>query len=379
MPNKKMKVLLISPQHWGTMRVTKHHYAIELAKLGHEVYFLEPTEASWKWNQTSFSLNPSDAEGVQLVQQQINVPYNLKFHLKGLFDWFIKRHIKKLEKQLGPFDLVWSFDLSNAMPLLYFSKKSRKIFFAADWPQVPDAVKAADGSDILVSVAQEILDQYPNTPNTKKLLIEHGVAECFIEEGKKPFVKTDEVIRIGMSGNFLRPDIDRPVLLEIIKTHTDLLFECFGAYEFKNSNLGGSADADTKAFIEDLQNAPNVILHGMVRPEELAKELRRMDVFLICYDVEKDQSKGTNYHKVMEYLAYGRPIVSNEISSYKTPIRQGLISMPRNEMSIIEVFKYMINFLKTSEINQSSKMQDLSRSKTYSINLLNVINACAEL
>ena len=373
-----MKVLLISPQHWGTMRVTKHHYAIELAKLGHEVYFLEPTEASWKWNQTSFSITPSDAEGVQLVQQQINVPYNLKFHSKGLFDWFIKRHIKKLEKQLGPFDLVWSFDLTNAMPLSCFSKKSRKIFFAADWPQVPDAVKAADGSDLLVSVAQEILDQYPNTPNTKKLLIDHGVADCFIEEGKKPFVKTDEVIRIGMSGNFLRPDIDRPVLLEIIKTHTDLLFECFGAFEFKNSNLGGSADPDTKAFIEALQHSPNVIFHGMVRPEVLAKELRRMDAFLICYDVEKDQSKGTNYHKVMEYLTYGRPIVSNEISSYKTPLRQGLISMPNNEMSIIEVFKYTTNFLKTSEINQSSKMQELSRSKTYSINLLNVINACAE-
>ena len=67
MLNTKMKVLLISPQHWGTMRVTKHHYAIELAKLGHEVFFLEPTEASWKWNQTSFNVTLSDAEGVKLV------------------------------------------------------------------------------------------------------------------------------------------------------------------------------------------------------------------------------------------------------------------------------------------------------------------------
>ena len=378
MLDTKMKVLLISPQHWGTMRVTKHHYAIELAKLGHEVFFLEPTEASWKWSQTTFNVIPSDFEGVKLVKQQINVPYNLKFHLKGLFNWFIKRHIKTLEKQLGPFDLVWSFDLTNAMPLAYFSNDSKKIFFAADWPLNPDAVKAAEGASLLVSVAQEILDQYPHTINTKKLLIDHGVAECFIEEGKKPFVKTDEVIRIGMSGNFLRPDIDRPVLQEIIKTHSDLVFECFGAFEPKNSNLGGAADQETQVFIDALMQAPNVILHGMVPPETLALELRRMDAFLICYDVEKDQSKGTNYHKVMEYLAYGRPIVSNEISSYKTPQRQGLISMPSNEMSIIEVFKGTINFLKTSEINQSSKMQELSRSKTYSINLLNVIIACAE-
>ncbi len=342
MLDTKMKVLLISPQHWGTMRVTKHHYAIELAKLGHAVYFLEPTEASWKWNQTSFRIAHSDSEGVQLVQQQINVPYNLKFHFKGLFDWFIKRHIKKLEKQLGLFDLVWSFDLTNAMPLTYFSIKSKKIFFAADWPLNRDAVKAAEGASLLVSVAQEILEQYPDKPNTKKQLIDHGVAECFIVEGKKPFVKTDEVIRIGMSGNFLRPDIDRPILLEIIKTHADIVFECFGAYEFKNSNLGGSVDSETKAFIEDLQQAPNVLLHGMVRPEILAKELRRMDAFLICYDVSKDQSKGTNYHKVSEFLAYKRPIFSNFFSHKNASI---IYSMPSIENSaLIEMvgnYKYM--------------------------------------
>jgi glycosyltransferase involved in cell wall biosynthesis len=339
-----MKVLLISPQHWGTMRVTKHHYAIELAKLGHEVFFLEPTEASWKLNQSAFRITPSDAEGVNLLQQQINVPYNLKFHLKGLFDWFIKRHIKKLEKQLGPFDLVWSFDLTNAMPLIYFSNNSKKIFFAADWPLISDAVKAAEGANLLVSVAQEILDQYPNTFNTKKLLIDHGVADCFIEEGKKPFVKMDEVIRIGMSGNFLRPDIDRPVLIEIIKSHTDVLFECFGAYESKNSNLGGSSDQETIDFIEVLKQAPNVILHGMVSPETLAKELRRMDAFLICYNVEKDQSKGTNYHKVMEYLVFGRPVVSNKVSAYS---QNRLVFQATDSDKLSNLFNFVIQKFKS--------------------------------
>jgi hypothetical protein len=369
MRNTKMKVLLISPQHWGTMRVTKHHYAIELAKLGHEVFFLEPTEATWKWNQTSFVITPSDAHGVQLLQQQINVPYNLKFHLKGLFDWFIKRHIKKLEKQLGPFDLVWSFDLTNAMPLTYFLNKSKKIFFAADWPLNSDAVKSAEGANLLVSVAQEILDQYPPKVNTKKLLIDHGVAECFIQEGKKAFIKTDDVIRIGMSGNFLRPDIDRRVLLEIINTHTDLIFECFGSFEFKNSNLGGSADADTMAFIEALQHAPNVILHGMLRPEVLAKELRRMDAFLICYNVEKDQSKGTNYHKVSEYLVYGHPIISNKVSSYKD---SKLVHQVSGKCNLQSVFKENIQALKMDNLN-IIELGKIIKVRTYKYNLNEII------
>jgi hypothetical protein len=222
--------------------------------------------------------------------------------------------------------LVWSFDLTNAMPLKYFRNESKKIFFAADWPLNADAVKASESADLLVSVAQEILNQYPNNPQTKKLLIDHGVADCFIEEGKKPFIKSDDKIRIGMSGNFLRPDIDRPILLEIIHSHPDILFECFGSYETTNSNLGGSVDHDTLKFINELIVVPNVVLHGMVNPEVLSKELSRMDAFLICYDIQKDQSKGTNYHKVMEYLAYARPIISNYISKYKD---SSSIIMPR--------------------------------------------------
>jgi hypothetical protein len=368
MPNAKMRVLLISPQHWGTMRVTKHHYAIELAKLGHEVYFLEPTEATWQWNKSKFEINLSDADGVKLVTQQINVPYNLKFHWKGLYDWFIERHINKLEKELGPFDLVWSFDLTNAMPLKVFSKNAKKIFFAADWPQVPDAVKAAEGASLLVSVAQEILDQYPNNPKTKKLLIDHGVADCFIEAGKQPFVKTDDQIRIGMSGNFLRPDIDRPLLLEIIRTHTDMLFECFGAYELKNSNLGGAADEGTISFIDVLKQAPNVILHGMVGPEILAKELRRMDAFLICYDVEKDQSKGTNYHKVMEFLAYGMPIVSNYVSTY---INNQLVFQEKNINGFVDV---KTNLDKIFRKKDFKKDLDNITPETYSSLLQKILN-----
>jgi hypothetical protein len=247
-----------------------------------------------------------------------------------------------MEKAIGQFDLVWSFDLTGAIPLKFFKAK-HKIFFAADWPPNLDAVKAAESVDLVVSVAQEILDQYPE--NYKKLLVSHGVAECFIEAGKIPFAKTDEQIRIGMSGNFLRPDIDRPVLLDIIASFPDILFECFGAYEPKNSNLGGANDQETIDFIKALKATPNLLLHGMVTPEKLAIELRRMDAFLICYDVEKDQSKGTNYHKVSEYLVYGRPIVSNYVSAYD--FKGSGVLMTRSNNQLISLLKESISKFKT--------------------------------
>jgi len=309
-----MKVLIISPQNWGKMRITKHHYAIELARSGHEVLFLEPAQAGWSWNKTNFSCSHSDVPGVLIFRQVINVPYNFKFHIKQLYNWFIRFHIKKMEQQYGPFDLIWSFDLGDLIPIRYFSDRAKKIFFAADWPPNRDAVKAAEGANILVSIAQEMLNQYPDNQNTKKLLVNHSVADCFINAGEQPFVRTDNQIRIGISGNFLRPDLDRPVLLEIIQTHQDVLFECFGAYDSSNSNLGGASDSETYIFINKLKNIRNVILHGVVSPDTLSWELRRMDAFLICYDVEKDQSKATNYHKVTEFMAYNKPIFSNYFS-----------------------------------------------------------------
>ena len=54
----------------------------------------------------------------------------------------------------------------------------------------------------------------------------------------------------------------------------------------------------------------------MMNPEELAVAYQNADAFLICYDVIKDQSKGTNYHKVLEFISTGKVVISNNITTY---------------------------------------------------------------
>ena len=36
------KAIVVSPQSWGKMFISKHHYAVELSKLGYEVFFVNP-------------------------------------------------------------------------------------------------------------------------------------------------------------------------------------------------------------------------------------------------------------------------------------------------------------------------------------------------
>jgi hypothetical protein len=331
-----MKILIISSQDWGSMYLSKHHYSVALTELGHEVYYLEPFKAGWKWNKRSFKIKDVNIERLKVIEQTFNLPYNIKFHSNTIYNFFIKHHINKIETNFGSFDLIFSFDLTNSFPLEFFSKRSKKIFFAADWPLNKCGINAANKADLLVSVSQEILNQYKNFPISKQKLLSHGVADYFIIEGLKPFVKYDNKIRVGLSGNFLRPDLNRIMLLEIIKFNNNIIFEFFGAIEPSSSNLGGFFDLETLNFIDTLKEFSNVILHGIINPKLLSSELRRMDLFLICYDINKDQSKGTNYHKISEFLVYKRPIVSNFVSSY---IDNPYVFQSKDENGIVDVKK----------------------------------------
>ncbi len=352
-----LKALIVSPESWGTMRVSKHHYAIELAKNGYDVFFLEPLISDWKIRRRRFDVTPSELRGLNLVSHTISFPYNIKFHFSWLYEIFVKRHIKQMARTLGPFDLVWSYDINDSIPLRYFSQKTKKIFFAADLPKPNSFSQACQSASLIISVAQEILDLYLPCTQAKHLLLQHGVAHCFLEAGKLSFHPKSHRIKIGFSGNLLRPDINRPVLTEIVKSNQDVDFEFFGPFDSKQSNLGSEFNAPTEFFIKTLRNYKNVKFHGVVSPETLAKEYRGMDAFLICYDEKLDQSKATNYHKVSEFLAYQRPIIANRISAHiGNPLviqsvgADGLVNVAENFRKFIKTYKRESVFGRTSEI-----------------------------
>ncbi|GAB1397072.1 hypothetical protein MASR1M65_18510 [Saprospiraceae bacterium] len=45
---KNKTILIISQQEWGLMRISKHHYALELAKKGNKVFYLTAPDNN-KW------------------------------------------------------------------------------------------------------------------------------------------------------------------------------------------------------------------------------------------------------------------------------------------------------------------------------------------
>lgn len=324
------RILILSPQNWGKMFVSKHHYAIELARRGNTVYFLDPPEqgnsnlgepvrvtAMPGTTPVHHSGMQPDAGNLYLVRHKLWFPYILKFHALPLFHAGMRRHLKKVLKAIGePIDIVWSFDLGNLYPLKYFPRVPLKIFHPVDEPLNPAAFESARGADVIFSVTTEILDKYKQF-GLPAYFINHGVGTDFLPPDGTAARRRPGPVRIGFSGNLLRNDIDRPTFLQIVRENPAVQFECWGSYKDGESNIGGVTNDETRQFIAGLQSSSNVVLHGPVPSDRLAKEIHGMDGFLICYDIKKDQSAGTNYHKVMEYMSTGKVIVSNNITTYR--------------------------------------------------------------
>ena len=277
---------------------------------------MNPIEPSWTLSLGNVRYTSTEYDDITIIDHRPSIPYNLKFHWSWLFNLGMRLHVKWLMKQLTDIDLVWSFDLTNSVPLSFFDCPA-KVFFAADWPPNDRALWAAKSCDLLVSVAQEILMFTENTIDYWLIIVLPIASLTPLKNYFSEFhPTTNSPLRIGITGNLLRPDIDRKTLLEIISNHPDCSFEFYGPTSIHESNIGGSENDATSSFLQELRQFHNTQLHGALSPQQLALEYCNIDAFLICYDPKQDQSKATNYHKIAEFLTYGSPVISNYVSAY---------------------------------------------------------------
>ena len=362
---KNKVVLLISPQPWGSLFISKNHYAVELAK-SNIVYYLCPQP---NVKTSSKKVEIKSLEGISnlyIIEHQLFFPFQLKFHFSRLFHLLMfiqtKRILKKINRNI---DIVWSFDLGNYFPFAFFSKVRLKIFHPVDEPLNNEAILSAKGADVIFSVTYEILSKYQNY-NLPSYFINHGVEASFIESSSF-FSQQDKLqIRVGFSGNLRRKDIDREILLTIINDNPNVQFDCWGDFANRN-NLRDAESKTTDDFINKLLSKRNVHLHGLLNPTQLADAYHQVDAFLICYDVAKDQSKGTNYHKILEFVSTGKVIISNNVTTYqKFPLLVQMVNERTNNKQLPTLFNQVINNLNQyNSIELQQKRVSFASENTY--------------
>lgn len=369
-------IFIISHENWGSMHMSKHHYAIELGKSGNKVYFINHPDMRKELKRGEMKLVSTGSQNVSVVQHRLFHPYFLKFKFKALYNFLTWFHIWKILKIIGSKPtVVWSFDTGNALPLKYFPDSAIKIYMPVDGPfgSVHER-RSAEESDMIISVTNKILNSY-DIFDKPKLQINHGVAEVFLYKNYEK-VKSPK-IRIGYSGSLIRNDLDTDSFLKIINGHPDKIFEFWGEYDHRKSNIHLPQDVTkgTIQFLDIMKRLPNVIMHGPVSSEMLACGIRQMDILLICYNIKNDQ----NHHKVLEYLGTGNVIVSNYMSSYNDkPELIEMVNSPENNDELPEIFNKVINNLDKFNSNEMrEKRMKYARDFSYSNNIKRIENFIA--
>ena len=298
---KGQRILVVSPQPWNHIALSKHHYASELARRGNDVFFLGPPDAGSLRTEVDVA-GLDDVEGLAVVDWTVPFPLSLRFHARGIYDLLMARALRRVRASLGgELDAVWCFDLNLYTNLRKFGAR-RAVYFPVDPVSERYQVGPGRTADLILSVSDTILSSFGGV-STPRSRVGHGLAEAFADVAQSGAASSDAPLRVGYVGNLDHPALDREVLAEAIRQLPHVEFHLWGP-----GTLEEEAGAAWRAF-------PNVVLRGVVATRVLACEVQAMDAFVLAYRADRSYDC-SNSHKILEYLSTGRVVVASHLSEY---------------------------------------------------------------
>ncbi|ABK45580.1 hypothetical protein Mmc1_3089 [Magnetococcus marinus MC-1] len=296
-------ILLLSPQPWAHVKISKHHYAQLLAQ-HNRVYFVEPPLDHGPVGITCHPI--PEQENVWQVVYRSFFPRRIRFHLPWLYKRLMHLQIQRINQAIGgTADLVWSFDF-NTFPDLRAFGAQQTIFHPVDPMADPASINIGYSADLIFSVSQSILRTFADPRlATKCHWINHGLSAPFAQLARAPLPRQAGPIRAGCFGNFSRPVLQVQALHRMVREHPNVQFHFWGPYD------------PAAPLIPFLQNQPHVTLHGMVDKPQLAQQAAQMDLFILAYADDGYSYDRSNAHKLLEYLATGKVVVSSLIETYR--------------------------------------------------------------
>lgn len=299
----KKTILIVSPELWHAHAVSKHHYAITLARSGHLVFFLDPPDESLQ----EFVLVPVDGHPNLTVVRGPKVAAGLSFYPPFLRRWRETSWLARLEKTTGcHIDVIWLFENSRFYDMR-FAGNRLKIYHQVDLNQDFHPATAAATADICFCTTDFICEKLL-LHNARVFKIHHGLAEfdrttqlsptqqaCFDRPGS-------HAVYIG---NLDMAYLDADLLTDIARRLPDVCFHLVGGY------------SDGGVLRIKARHIPNVVWWGKVSSDLIPAILDSADVMVVTYKARQYMAQLASPHKFMEYLASGKVIASTYTDEYK--------------------------------------------------------------
>lgn len=341
-------ILLISPEPWTHVFVSKHHYAVYLAKRKNKVFFLNPPTSEYAVDKTEYP-------DLYSVYYPGFIP-GLRFLPDFLQRMITRRVINRLEKLCNTtFEIVWSFDNSVFYDFRAFRSGTISISHIVDLNQdfqTASAAMTAQYCFCTTDYIQQKLQQY----NRNVLKINHGFNE--VETIKQLKIPGKQKIKAMYSGNLGMPYIDWQVLDSIVTLCPFVDFVFIGP----SANTPAPDSTQEKAKRKVL-GEPNVFCVGKISSNDLPSYFYNADILLVAYQ-EKYHKDQANPHKIMEYLGSGKTVVASFTYEYKNVSELVIMASTNDELPAL--FSRVVNNI--SDYNNESaqqKRRTFARSNSY--------------
>ena len=360
----KKTILLISPEPWEGIFVSKHHYAEELTRRDNLILFLNP---------------PVKALDAPLKIRHIKnnlILVDYKPQLKGakflpafIRNWIENKFLLKLEQLIKRrVDIVWNFENSRFFDLNFASRDRLKIYHQVDLNQNFNPRLAAQTADIVFAVNDPIKESLLPF-NDKVYKITHGLylpnnqGGTAFQQWKKYFeMKRPKVVYVGNLDSFY---LDTLILKKLIISRKDVDFFLIGPYRAENE------------IYQTFNKATNVFFVGKLPYYEIGPFLYSADILLLVYKADQFSDYLASSHKVLEYLASGNVIVSSFMKEYEH--YNDLLNMARNNSEIPLLFDEAINNLERYNTPSfKHKRKEFALGFTYSKQLDRIIQKLKE-
>ena len=110
-----------------------------------------------------------------------------------------------------------------------------------------------------------------------------------------------------------------------------------------------------------------------MHPKKLSKKLNDYDGYLLCYKPDAELNSGSNSHKILEYLSFGKVLIANKVGSYQNNKDIILMAEREDNSDYVKLFNSAIE--KLDELNAEvsiKKRRNFALANTYSNQLMRI-------
>ena len=314
-------ILIISPEGWRGLHMSKHHVAQGLVDRGNKVFWWGPERPH------NERIPPPEKAGVREL--------TTRHWLKGvnrlpraLHERYYAGRIRALEKQAGVrFDIIWCFDTSR---MQWFPKHPAfRLLHLVDYDILYHGHGLMRTADLIVTTADSINEKVRTiAPQARMYKVGHALDKRWSQrtEGLEK-ARTGPPRTVVYSGQFYNTYIDWEALLQVAIEHAGLEFRFIG-------NVDHEFPSDA---FQQLKRLPNVTFTGLKTKEELIPLVRAADLLTFCFNTDRKMLERANPHKVLEYLSTGNLMVGTWTLEYEA--HQHLLLMAPDPKSYPIVFR----------------------------------------